>query len=85
MSILLSITALSMVHIAPVIPIADDEADSDKDKVICKRFPPPVGTRLRGRKICATAQEWKIQEEQRDTAMDNLQGRTGYEEGKDPG
>jgi len=85
MSILLSIAAAAMAQAAPAPATQVTSETDEKDKLICKRFPPPVGTRLRGRKICATAQEWKIQEEQRDTAMDNLQGRTGYEEGKGPG
>ena len=79
MSILLSAMLATMAP--PVTLVKDEKADTaDKDKLICKRFPPPAGTRLRGRKICATAQEWKIQEEQRETAMDNLQNRHGYSE-----
>ena len=85
MSLLFALSAAAMVQSVPAATTAVTPETDDKDKLICKRFPPPVGTRLRGRKICATAQEWKIQEEARETAMDRLQGRTGYEEGKGPG
>ena len=34
------------------------EEDSD-NKVVCKKEPPPVGTRMGGRKVCRTVAEWR--------------------------
>lgn len=80
MSLIASILAASLAHIAPVASTEAGANTPDNDKMICKKFPPPTGTRLRARKICATKQEWALQEQTRDTQMDNLQGRTGYQE-----
>jgi hypothetical protein len=32
--------------------------DKGQNTRVCKRFPPPVGTRLGERKICKTKAEW---------------------------
>jgi hypothetical protein len=48
--------------------------------MIFKKFPQPTDARLRVRKICAIKQEWALREQTRDTQMDNLKGRTGYQE-----
>lgn len=50
--------------------------ENDAQKVICKKFPPKVGSRLGARKVCATKQEWARQRLEQDTVMDNLQNRT---------
>lgn len=34
------------------------EVDQGQNTKVCKRFPPPVGTRLGERKICKTKGEW---------------------------
>jgi len=80
MSLIASILAMSLAHIDPIASTETGAEKPDNDKMICKKFPPPTGTRLRARKICATKQEWASQEQNRDTQMDNLQGRTGYQE-----
>ena len=33
-------------------------AGSKANDVVCKKFPPPVGTRIGSRKICKTQAEW---------------------------
>jgi hypothetical protein len=38
----------------PAVPIAGDP----KDRMICKNEPPPTGSRVGGRRICATQREW---------------------------
>lgn len=45
------------------------------DKVVCKKFPPPVGTRLGERKICKTQAEWDMIRQQEYEALDRVQGR----------
>ena len=40
-------------------PVADvSDIDKGENKTVCKRFPPPVGTRLGERKICKSKAEW---------------------------
>ena len=56
-----------------------EEKKAELDQVVCKRFPPPVGSRLGARKVCATKREWAIQEMDQDTAMDNVQTRTSLQ------
>lgn len=45
------------------------------DKVICKKFPPPTGTRLRPRQICKTQVEWDLIRHEEQDALDRVQGR----------
>ena len=45
------------------------------DKVVCKKFPPPVGTRLGERKICKTQADWDMIRQQEYEALDRVQGR----------
>lgn len=35
----------------------------DKDKKVCRKGPPPTGSRLGGRRICRTKLEWTMSEE----------------------
>ena len=50
------------------------QTDAD-DKMICKKEPPPVGSRMGGHKVCRTAAEWRrIQTVARETT-DEIQNR----------
>jgi hypothetical protein len=48
---------------------------ADKDPVICKTTPPPVGTRLGGRHICMKASQWEQRRQQSQDALTNSQNR----------
>lgn len=43
---------------APVVTEAWPEPASSLDKVVCKKMPPPVGSRIGPRKVCKTQAEW---------------------------
>ncbi len=45
------------------------------DKVVCKKFPPPVGTRIRARTICKTQIEWDLNRQDEQDVLDRVQGR----------
>ncbi|MBB3764575.1 hypothetical protein [Sphingomicrobium lutaoense] len=38
------------------------EKDDDANAYVCKKFPPPVGSRLGPRQICKTKANWKMLE-----------------------
>lgn len=48
------------------------------DKIICKKFPPPTGTRLRARQICKSQIEWDLIRHEEQDALDRVQGRKSY-------
>jgi hypothetical protein len=79
MSLILSVMLVSMAP-TQATSTTEEEKKSELDQVVCKRFPPPVGTRLGARKVCATKREWAIQELDQDSAMDKFQNRTSYQE-----
>lgn len=37
----------------------DQQSADDENKVVCKKEPPPVGSRMGGRKVCRTVAEWR--------------------------
>ncbi len=47
------------------------------DKVVCKKFPPPTGTRMRARTICKTQVEWNLIRQEEQNALERVQGRHG--------
>lgn len=51
------------------------------DKVVCKKFPPPTGTRLRPRQICKTQVEWDLIRHEEWDALDRVQSRKPYSGG----
>lgn len=51
-------TTTAPVTVAPT-PAASDPADT----IICRNIPPPLGTRIGGRRECATRREWQFQED----------------------
>lgn len=48
------------------------------DKVVCKKFPPPTGTRLRARQICKSQVEWDLIRHEEWDALDRVQSRKPY-------
>lgn len=42
-------------------------------EIVCKKFPPPVGTRLRERKICKTNAEWEMIKQDTFQVLDQVQ------------
>ncbi len=58
------------------VPQTGDEVSSDY-KVVCKKFPPPTGTRMRARKICKTLAEWTQTRHDEREAIEDLQRRNG--------
>lgn len=51
------------------------------DKVVCKKFPPPVGTRIRARTICKTQVEWNLIRQEEQNALERVQGRNAGKSG----
>jgi hypothetical protein len=55
----------------PVDQTKDQQAQEDDNKVVCKKEPPPVGSRMGGRKVCRTVAEWRrIQSTARETTTE---------------
>jgi hypothetical protein len=76
-SMLLVLSALLLAAAdAPPAPLPN-EAGEGANKVTCKRFPPPVGTRLGERKICKTQAEWKAERQDTRELMDRIQRDPG--------
>jgi hypothetical protein len=48
---------------------ADNQPAKATD-VVCKKFPPPVGTRIGSRQICKTQAEWDYIQAQEQEALD---------------
>lgn len=38
---------------------AQTQAQEGDDKIVCKKEPPPVGSRMGARKVCRTVAEWR--------------------------
>ncbi len=53
-------------------------ADYDTKKV-CKKFPPPTGSRLGPRKVCRTQAQWDSEAREKDKEMDRMQGRWSHQ------
>lgn len=51
------------------------------DKVVCKKFPPPTGTRVRARTICKTQVEWNLIRHEEQDALERVQGRNAGKNG----
>ncbi|MDE1940312.1 MAG: hypothetical protein KGI68_14925 [Alphaproteobacteria bacterium] len=43
---------------APATRTAAQDQTSALDQVVCKRLPPPTGTRLGGKTVCQTRKQW---------------------------
>ena len=60
LSAMLAVTATSSVGQEP----ADSDAKAAKaeEEQVCKRLPPPVGSRVRGRRVCKTQAQWDAEQ-----------------------
>ena len=82
MSLILSL-ALASAAPAEIIPVKAEKAETAKEKrnkIICKRQPPPAGTRLGGKKVCATQAEWDLARKENEEALRRA-SQKGYQEG----
>jgi len=61
---------------APTVP-GDTKAAAVKpeDEVICRTYPPPVGSLLGARRICHTEREWKAITQDSQDAVSDLETR----------
>jgi hypothetical protein len=55
----------------------DSAAAKDAATIVCKRQPPPVGSRLGGKRVCKTNAAWKIEREAASAAARENQDRSG--------
>lgn len=54
-----------------------DAGEADRNVMVCKKFPPPTGTRAaRKRQICKTKAEWDQIDKDRYDALDRVQRDT---------
>ena len=60
---------------APIPAATTSDQTSDLDTIICKKFPPPTGTRLGSRTICDTKRHWQELQEQSRQELEKLQNR----------
>lgn len=61
---------------AQLIDESDARADDD-DTVRCKRLPPPVGSRMGGKRVCRTNAQWRLEKETNEAgARENQQRGT---------
>lgn len=56
-------------------PLAANQADgtSASTRVVCRRYPPPVGTRIGARRICKTEREWQQAEAEQRYVLERVQ------------
>lgn len=44
--------------------VSEDNAKADDDATVrCKRMPPPVGSRMGGKRVCKTNAAWRMEQE----------------------
>lgn len=66
--------------LAPTSPgDAKAAAAKPQDEVICKTYPPPVGSLLGARRICHTESEWRTITKDSQDAVNDLQTRARTE------
>ena len=49
------------------------------NEIVCKKMPPPTGTRLGGRNICLTRAQWQNAEQRSQDTIRNVQDRGGMD------
>ena len=54
-------------------------AQEGENKIVCKKLPPPIGSRIGPRKICKTVANWRRQAQDADDATGEIQRRRGYD------
>jgi len=52
-------------------------AQQDKDPMVCRKLPPPTGTRLGGRTVCLTQKQWDQQEKDSQEALRGVMRNAG--------
>ena len=55
----------------------DSAAAKDAATIVCKRQPPPVGSRLGSKKVCKTNAAWKLERDAAGSAARENQDRSG--------
>lgn len=50
--------------------------ETAKEEVICKREPPPPGSRISGKRVCLTAEQWAARETQHGDELREAQQRS---------
>lgn len=58
--------------------MVDENHESAKDPatIVCKRQPPPAGSRIQGKKVCKTNAAWKAEQEAAGIAARERQDRS---------
>lgn len=60
------------------VAVDETSAAADDDATVrCKRLPPPVGSRLGGKKVCKTNAAWRLEREAAAAAARENQDRSG--------
>jgi hypothetical protein len=54
-------------------------AQEAENKIVCKKLPPPTGSRIGPRKICKTVADWRRQAQNADDVTTEIQRRKGYD------
>lgn len=59
---------------------SNDSADAGEtnaaNRIVCRRFPPPTGTRIGPRRVCKTQHEWDIIDQETRDVMENVGNRS---------
>lgn len=50
-----------------------EAGQDDRNAMVCKKFPPPTGTRLRARQVCKTKAEWDLMQKDTYDTLDRVQ------------
>ncbi|APG62193.1 hypothetical protein LPB140_04530 [Sphingorhabdus lutea] len=61
--------------------VKNASSPEDPNEIVCKKFPPPVGTRVKGRKICKSKAQWADDEREIQQDLDRRQTRMGHQSG----
>lgn len=82
------LVAASVFAFAPVgafadVPAGAREAQNTPDgrQIVCRRMPPPAGTRIGARNICRTQAEWDLLQQQNREEVQRQQDASHYTRG----
>lgn len=53
-------------------PKTDASGPAKGSEIVCKKFPPPIGSRIGRRQICRTQAEWDFIQDQEQEAIDRV-------------
>lgn len=59
----------------PASPAQKGGSVSAVEKLVCKKFPPKLGSRIGPRTVCKTQVEWDLIRQEEYDALDRVQGR----------